>query len=359
MRIKFIYPKFEKFLETYPDLAEMPAIAAAWAFKMPPASGIPILAGLTPDSVEWHVQDQNIEEIILEDDTDLIAISYFTPQASFAYEIGDEFMKQGKPVIMGGMHPSMIPDEAAEHCNSICIGEADTIWQDILEDFKNGYLKPRYKACKVPAPDEIARPKTDVFDVTKYDWHTSLISITRGCPYRCDWCNIPVYQGHDIRFRPLNSVVEDIRSLSGKEFYVTDDILTLNREKISSYVIELCRRIKDFNVRMFLSGSPAMNTERKFLEAIAGAGCKNLYIVFGSDTYSRMFYAKNRFIRDKCLDLAKKLEDYGICFFSSFSVGYDFAGEEQFDLILEFCKQANIKIAEFFIATPLDRKSVV
>ena len=249
MKINFIYPKFDKFLETYPELAEFPAIAAAWAFRMPPASGIPIMAGLTPDAIEWHVQDQNIEEINFDDDSDLIAVSYFTPQAGYAYEIGDEFMRRGKTVIMGGMHPSMVPNDSMKHCHSICIGEVDTLWQNILEDFKKGQLQPVYKADRPPSSQEIKSPLPDTFDLEKYDWHASLLSVTRGCPYNCSWCNIPIYQGKEIRLRPIDSVAEDIRNLSGKEFYITDDVVTWNRESIHQYMINLCERIKDYSVK--------------------------------------------------------------------------------------------------------------
>ena len=352
MKIKFIYPKFDKFLDTYPDLAGMPAIAAIWSFRMPPALGIPILAGLTPRGVEWHVQDQNIEPIVFDDDSDLIAISFFTPQAGYAYELGDEFLRRGKTVVMGGMHPSMLPEETSRHCSSVCIGEADTLWADIIRDFQKDRLKPFYKASSFPAPHEIRKPKPDVFDETKYDWHSSLVSLTRGCPYGCSWCNIPIYQGTEIRFRPIDIVVDEIRALSGKEFYITDDVITWNREAINQYMINLCNRIKNFKVSMFLSGSPAMNSDEKFLNALSEAGCKNMYVVFASDGYSKLFYQRNAAIWNKCLDLIKSLEDRGIRFFGSFSVGYDFAGEEQFDLILEFCRQAKVKTTEFFIATP-------
>jgi len=339
-------------MDTYPDLGAMPAIAALWSFRMPPALGIPILTSLTPHDVEWHVQDQNLEPIIFDDDSDLIAISFFTPQAGYAYELGDEFIKRGKTVVMGGMHPSMLPEETSLHCTSVCIGEADTIWPNIIRDFQRQGLQPRYKASSYPAPHEVRKPKQKVFDERRYDWHASLVSLTRGCPYKCSWCNIPHYQGAEIRFRPIDIVVDEIRELSKKEFYITDDVITWNRETISQYMVDLCRRIKTFNVSMFLSGSPAMNSDKKFLNAISEAGCKNMYVVFASDGYSKLFYQKNKAIWSKCSDLVKSLEDRGIRFFGSFSVGYDFAGEEQFDLILEFCRQAKVKTAEFFIATP-------
>ena len=141
MKITFIYPKFDKFLETYPELAEFPAIAATWAFRMPPAMGIPILINLLPPDISWRIIDQNIEEMDYDDDADLFAISFFTPQAAYAYEIGDKLMKMGKKVVMGGMHPSMAPEDTATHCDSLCIGEADTIWLAIINDFKSGTLK--------------------------------------------------------------------------------------------------------------------------------------------------------------------------------------------------------------------------
>ncbi|HOV14314.1 MAG TPA: radical SAM protein, partial [Spirochaetota bacterium] len=254
MKIKFIYPKFEKFLETYPDLAEFPEIAATWAYTMPPAMGIPILAGLTPKDIEWHVQDQNIESINFDDNSDLIAISYFTPQSGYAYELGDEFMKRGKTVVMGGMHPSMIPEDAKKHCHAVCIGEGDTIWNSILDDYKKGKLKEYYKSECYPEGDDIASPLLGIFDVEdKYDWHASLLSVTRGCPFSCPWCNIHTYQGNKTRFRPMEKVVADMKRLSGKEFYVTDDMIMLKRKEIKDYMMELCDKVKDFNLNMFLS----------------------------------------------------------------------------------------------------------
>jgi radical SAM superfamily enzyme YgiQ (UPF0313 family) len=353
MKITFVYPKFDKFLETYPELAEMPAIAATWSYRMPPAMGIPILINLLPDDIEWRVIDQNIEQVDYDDDADLIAVSFFTPQAAYAYEIGDNFRKRGKTVVMGGMHPSMAPDDTAEHCDALCVGEADTIWLTIIEDFRNGTLKKVYKADCVPQPEEIASPKPGIFDIEeKYDWHASLISITRGCPFGCDWCNVPIYQGDKIRLRPIEKVVQEIKALSGKEFYITDDMVMLNRPRITRYMMDLCERIKEFKVNMFLSCSPAMNTDPQFLDTIAAAGAKSMYTVFASDPFSARFYARHPGIWQRTINLVKQLDDRGIRFFGSFGVGFDTCMEDQFDLILEFCEKANVKTAEFFIATP-------
>lgn len=355
MKIKFIYPKFQKFLEAYPDLAEFPEIAATWSYTMPPSMGIPILVTTIENdsSIEWHIQDQNIEEINFDDGSDLIVISFFTPQAAKAYELGDKFLSLGKTVLMGGMHPSMIPDDVQPHCSSVCVGEGDVIFPKIIADFKAGKLKKRYEAKEYPKDSEIVIPKKDIFNIEeRYDWHASLISVTRGCPFGCDWCNIPHYQGKETRLRPMDDVVEDIRQLSGKEFYITDDMIMLNRPNITEYFMELCDRIKDFNVKMFLSCSPAMNRDPKFLDKIAEAGASSMYTVFASDPMSKRFYKKHPVVWQNTIDLVKELEDRGIRFFGSFGVGFDCCREDQFDLILEFCDVANVKTAEFFIATP-------
>jgi radical SAM superfamily enzyme YgiQ (UPF0313 family) len=353
MKITFIYPRFEKFLETYPQLAEMPAVAATWAFRMPPAMGIPVLINLLPPGVGWKVVDQNVEPVDYNDDADIIAISYFTPQAGFAYEIGDEFLRRGKTVVAGGMHPSTIPDDAAHHCTSLCVGEADTVWPQILSDFKSGTLKKVYKAETVPAPEQIVPAKPGIFDIdNKYDWHASLVSITRGCPFGCEWCNIPLYQDTKIRLRPMDAVVAEIEKLSGREFYITDDMIMLNRPRITHYMLDLCERIRDYRVRMFLSCSPAMHNDPAFLDALAGAGAASMYTVFASDPFSQRFYKREAGVWARTIDLVRQLEDRGIRFFGSFGVGFDSMGEDQFDTILDFCTKAGVKTAEFFIATP-------
>ena len=165
------------------------------------------------------------------------------------------------------------------------------------------------------------------------------MSITRGCPFGCEWCNIPQYQDTSIRLRPIDTVVAEIQYLSGKEFYVTDDMVMLNRPRITRYVLDLCERIRDFGVRMFLSCSPAMHNDPGFLDALARAGAASMYTVFASDPFSQRIYKRDPFAWRRTVDLVSRLEDRGIRFFGSFGVGFDTMGEDQFDTILTFCKE--------------------
>jgi radical SAM superfamily enzyme YgiQ (UPF0313 family) len=353
VKIKFIYPRFDKFLDTYPDLAEMPEIRGIWSFKMPPAMGIPILVGMLPPDIGWVVQDENVEEVTIDDDDDLIAISYFTPQANYAYALGDRFRAAGKTVVMGGMHPTMVPDDAQAHCDALCVGEAEPVWLQMVEDFRQGRLQRRYAGEAPPEPTRIRVPRTEILDFSdRYDWQASMVSVLRGCPYGCEWCNIPFSQGRQLRFRPMDEVVAEIEQLEGRDFYMIDDMLLVPRPDIEAYMMELCRRVKHLKPRMFLACSPGMNSNPEFLDAILSAGTCSIYMVFASDGKSFRFGRGDKRVWDHTVGLVRRIEDAGVRFFGSFGVGYDHQGPEQFDHILEFCRVAGVKTAEFFIATP-------
>ncbi|HMV69816.1 MAG TPA: B12-binding domain-containing radical SAM protein [Myxococcota bacterium] len=352
MKVKFIYPRFDKFLDTYPDLAEMPEIRGIWSFRMPPAMGIPIAVSLLPPGVDWVLQDENIEEITIDDDDDLVAISFFTPQASYAYALGDRFMAAGKTVVMGGMHPTMVPDDAQAHCHALCVGEAENAWPQMVEDFRRGELKPRYQSSPTRV-EQIRVPDPTVLDFSeRYDWKASMVSVLRGCPYGCEWCNIPFSQGRELRFRPIPEVVEEIARLEGRDFYMIDDMLMVTRPEVEAYMIALCRELRPLKPRMFLACSPGMNSNPEFLDAVLNAGTASIYMVFASDGKSFRWARRDPRVWDRTVELVKRIDDAGVRFFGSFGVGFDHQGEEQFDTIMDFCAEAQVKTAEFFIATP-------
>jgi hypothetical protein len=182
MKVHIVYPRFERFLEAYPLLGELPPVVGMWKYKMPPALGPQILATMCPPDVEWKIVDENLGDVDDDDECDLAAISFFTPQASNAYALGDRYRARGIPVVMGGMHPSMIPEDVVSHCDAVCIGEAEGTWLQILSDARAGALKPRYSGVLPPASAWV-KPKQDLFAIERdYDWHASLVQVARGCP---------------------------------------------------------------------------------------------------------------------------------------------------------------------------------
>ena len=138
MRITFIYPKFEKLLESRLEIKSSEGAKKHLGdFSMPPALGIPIMTAMSKAEHSIQLYDENIEPINYDDDADLIAVSFFTPQANFAYEVAKRFKAKGKTVIGGGMHPSLMPEEAVQYFDAICIGEVEGVWNEMIDDFQN------------------------------------------------------------------------------------------------------------------------------------------------------------------------------------------------------------------------------
>ncbi len=355
MKIRFIYPRFEKLLESRPVLGDLADKASLGNFKMPPALGIPTLAALTPPEHECCVFDENIEEINYDDDADLIAVSFFTPQANYAFEIAKKFRAKGKIVIAGGMHPSLMQEEVSQYFDSVCVGEAETVWNTILEDFQKGELKPVYLGGH-PDLKHMPIPRRSIFKNKEgYDWEATLIQVMRGCGFRCEGCIIPPQTGRNYRFRPVENVIADITSLDNPDFYLTDDSLLLNSKYCKAYITELMQATKQLSPKpkMFLSGSLYMQDDPEYLKMLKDGGVVNAYIVTGSDPVSKeAFQRGGKKCFDISVDVVKRLQDAGINVFLSQGLGFDYQDEYVFDATLEFCQKAKIDAAEFYILTP-------
>ncbi len=352
MKVRLVYPRFERFLEAHPGLAELPPVAGLWKYRMPPALGLRILAATMPGDVEWAVTDENIEPVDFDEDVDLVALSFFTPQAESAYAIGDRFRARGVPVVMGGMHPSIIPDDAAPHCDSVCIGEAEVLWPRILEDARQGALRPTYGPAMAD-PSLWVQPARGLFErPDHYDWDATLVQVARGCPRPCPYCNIPILQGDALRFRPVDDVVDEVRSLGGREFYLTEDVVMFKGRSVARYADELFRRIGELDAKMFVSSSLVFNARPAFLDLLARAGTRCVYVTFGFDPISRGIYRGEPRMIDAGRRVIDAIEERGMRFYAAFGLGFDGDDPGVFERILRFCEDAGLVTAEFFIATP-------
>ena len=227
MKVSFVYPRFEKFLTSLPELDQGLVDYFLGNFTTPPSLGIPILASLTPPEIEVELLDDNSGQAINYDaPTDLVAINSFTPQAARAFEIADAFRAHGKKVVMGGLFPSFMADECLKHADAVNIGEGEPTWQRILADAQAGELKPRYQGGAGTDLSKTPIPRREIFYRNEhYDWDEDLVQLTRGCSYTCGMCSLPAQMGGRIRFRPIERVVEELRSLKHENVYLADDTL--------------------------------------------------------------------------------------------------------------------------------------
>lgn len=355
MHIRFIYPKFIRFLEGHAELDELVRKHLLGNYSMPPSLAIPTLAAITPEKHQVSLTDDNIgQPIDYNEDIDLVAISFFTPQASRAYEIADRFRARGKRVVVGGMHPSLRPEEAAEHADAVCIGEGEVVWPTILEDAEEGKLQQFYSA---EIPWDLTTqliPKREIFSSNLYTWDAHLVQTTRGCPVRCEGCPIPPKEGYSVRLRPVEAVIADIRSMPYKEFYFTDDTIMLPGKKYQKYVLKLMDHIAELDVSIFLASTMMMIPDPRFYEQLRRGGAASMYTIFGFDRNSRQLFSADCTAEhwQNMIDLVHMNEDAGIHFFASYGIGFDYMDESTADRILLFSEQAGIDCAEFFIHTP-------
>ncbi|MFW5960399.1 MAG: B12-binding domain-containing radical SAM protein, partial [Chitinivibrionales bacterium] len=317
---------------------------------------LPILASITPDEFEISLTDDNVgQRIDYEEETDLVVISAFTPQAQRAYEIADEYRRRGTKVIIGGIHASGAPEETKRHADSVGIGEAELVWGDILNDMKKGELKEFYKGNTDRYNlKEFPIPKREIFPRDVYTWEAHLVLTTRGCPVRCEGCPVPHKEGIRLRMRPVECVIEDIKSMPYKEFYVIDDTVMIPGKKSINYMKKFTERTKDLDVSIFLSSTMMMVSDPEFYRALKKGGVSSMYTVFGFDRASKALFSKDCTKEEwqSGVDLVRMIEDAGIHFFASYGIGFDDQDEGTPDRILKFSEEAGIDLAEFYIHTP-------
>ena len=354
MKIAFVYPKFEKFLASLPELDQGLINYFLGDFTTPPSLGIPILASLTPPDIEVELIDDNAGQPVNYDaPVDLVAINCFTPQATRAFEIADQFRARGRKVVMGGFFPSFMVEECLRHADAVNVGEGEPTWPAILADTRTGQLQAQYQGgCRADL-ETLPPPQREIFYRNDfYDWDEDLVQVTRGCSYTCAMCTIPAHMGNRIRFRPIERVVEEIRSLRHENVYLADDTLFFPQRKMNEYTRALFRALGPLGKKYFVSSTMALNTDREFLDLAARAGVRNFYCTLNVDPFSIKALKGEPRERQMLIDLVKAIEDRGIRFFASCALGRDWDDAHISDQILDLFAAANIHTAEFFIFTP-------
>jgi len=355
MKILFVYPRFRKYLADLPESTREALKPIIGQFTTPPSLGIPILAALTPERHQIEVVDDNRgDPLDFDTDADLVAINSFTPQASRALELGDRFREAGKTVVIGGIFPSMVPDEAAAHADSVNIGEGEPTWATILQDAEKGELKPRYRGGNRFDLADLPIPRREaLYTKAGYDWHASLVQVSRGCGFGCAMCVIPEHFGSRLRMRPVDKIVEEIEEQPYDQIYLADDSIFLKGRRVEAWARELLEALVPLNRRLFVSSTLALNTDPDFLELLAKAGTKTFYCTLNVDPVSmRALRGGEPEAEQKVIDLARRIRDLGMEFFASYGIGRDWDDEGVADRILELSRRADVRTAEFFIFCP-------
>jgi len=321
-----------------------------------PNLAFPILAALSPRDVEISFTDDLLTPIHLDKDlkeVDLVGITVLTKTALRAYEIADAYQKKGIPVVLGGIHPTALPEEAKTHADSIVMGEAEELWPQLIEDAKMGNLKPFYHQEGYTELSKIPIPRRDILPRRGY-LPLDVAQVTRGCPFRCEFCSVQKFFGETYRFRPISNVLEEVRRLRHRWMMFNDDNIIGNR----AYSKELLKALIPLKKKWFgqasLSGLKAIEN----VELLAKSGCTSLFIGFESLSKENLVTSK-KFQNDpsEYREIIDTLHRYGIAICGSFVFGFDEDDPSVFEETVSFSIQAKLFSAIFMILTPYPETS--
>jgi radical SAM superfamily enzyme YgiQ (UPF0313 family) len=251
-----------------------------------PSLTFPLLAALAPDDVEIVIRDDRFGEVDFAEKVDLVGITSYTTNVIRAYEIADEFRRRKVPVLMGGMHISMEPEEAADHADTVIVGEAEETWPQFIEDFKNGKAKPRYIAEEYPALEHLPVPRFSLLNPAHYvAWRRRSISrflpvpilpiqTARGCPHNCEFCSVTAFSGRQYRVRPVADVVNEIRALGLKACFFVDDNIFADRRRAK----ELFQALIPLRIRWASQGTIGAARNPELLRLARESGCMMMFI---------------------------------------------------------------------------------
>jgi radical SAM superfamily enzyme YgiQ (UPF0313 family) len=317
---------------------------------------IPSLISLTPPQHEIRVFDQNIEDIDYTWEADLVGITARTMFANRAYEISEEFRARGIKTVMGGIHPSMCPEDALLHCDSVVVGEAEETWHAVLQDAENGQLKRLYKAEKFA--DLKAAPMPDRSSLSKQKYLLDIVQTTKGCPFHCEFCSVHAFDGQKIRSKTVEQVITEIQGINSfharykkkTSIFFADDNIIANR----TFSRKLFRALQPCNINWMCQASINISREGELLELMRNSGCGAIFVGLESiceENLSMMHKGINQ--RYEYMEAIRKIQSYGMLVHSSFIVGYDFDSKSTFDELINFIEESHLLMPLINILTPL------
>jgi len=318
-----------------------------------PPLGLLIIAALTPKDWEISLKDENFEEFEYED-ADLVGITSFTSTVTRAYDIAKLYTSKKTPVIMGGIHASMLPQEAEQYVNSVVIGEAESVWQNILEDFESGHLKKRYNGVRLPLKHSpIAR-----HDLLHPDYMFDSIQTTRGCPMQCEFCSVHSFNGKAYRTRPIENVLDELETIKSKSIMFVDDNIVGYNKPARDHAKAIFRGMIERGIKKdwFCQASINFGDDDELLDLAAEAGCRLVLIGIESEKVDALQSMKKRSNLkagpDNYEKIFDKIQSHGISVLGTFIFGLDTDTLSDLKDRQNYILSSNVNAAQVSILTP-------
>jgi radical SAM superfamily enzyme YgiQ (UPF0313 family) len=309
-----------------------------------------VLAGLTPSDVEVVLYDDRMEPIPYDEPTNLVAINVDTFTARRAYEISAEFRRRGTPVILGGMHPTLIPTEAAQYADSIFLGDAELLWPQVIADARRGRLQAVYRAAAGPPQPGGVLPRRDIFAGKGY-LPLSLLQFGRGCNFDCTFCAVSVYFKQNHFYRRLAEVIREIEAQERRLLFFVDDNMLANHQAAK----ELFRALIPLKIRWVSQASLDMTQDLELMALMVKSGCLGHVVGFESispDSLRSMQKRPNLPGFSNYQEQIKILRDFGLQTWAAFTIGHDYDTVESLRRTVAFALENRFAFAAFNVLMP-------
>lgn len=314
---------------------------------------LPYLAALAPQDIQVQIKDDLLEEITFREEADLVALTFMSHQAPRAYQLAAGFRQRGIPVVMGGFHATLAPDECQEHADAIVLGEAEEAWPRLLRDFQAGKLQPRYQSPKLSDLKNLPVPRYDLLDLKKYKLLNIPSQTTRGCPYNCNYCEVTQVYGGKFRHRPVDEVIheiKEIRRVTQSDFiYFVDDNFVANRR----HALAIMEKLIPLKLIYGCLATANVGDDPEVLDLMARSGC--MHVNIGMESISpeslKAINKKQNKVKDYERQF-KALRDRGIGFSVNVMFGLDGDRPDIFETTVDFLIRVKAPVSFMFILAP-------
>jgi radical SAM superfamily enzyme YgiQ (UPF0313 family) len=317
--------------------------------RMSPSLSLVILASLTPEPHTAYIEDENLKPINFADMPDLVGITVNVDTTYRAIEISKQFRDQGIKVVFGGIQASSDPDFMLDHCDAVCIGEAEDLWPKMINDFLSDNLQKTYRSSEIANLEKVPIPNWNYISKRDYLYYNVVVT-SRGCPFKCEFCYNSCDYVHNVyRNRPISNVITEIKCLNSKQVMFIDDNVIGN----ISWTNKLLDEIKPLKLTWHAAVSTNIYHHPDLIKKMADSGCRSLFIGFESinaNSIKSVNKAQNKI--GEYEDLIKLLHDNNIMVNASLVFGFDHDTVETFPQTLDWLIKDKVETMTCHILTP-------
>ena len=327
-----------------------------------PNLSLPTLAGLTPREHEVAMCDENVDPIDFDQPADIVGVTGYIVHKQRMFEIIEEFRRRGRFVAVGGPYASLCPEELRGRCDALFVGEAEETWPQFLEDFAAGRARAEYVTQEKPDLSLAPPPRFDLLKIDAYQAMT--MQFGRGCPFRCEFCDIIVVYGRRPRIKRVETMMAEVREchrLGVRQIFVADDNFIANKSDAKGLLRELGAwgRANGYPISFGTELSVNVAQDDELLELMRDANMTTVFLGIESPrTSSLVETKKTQNVRGNLVEQVHKIQSYGLQVQAGMIVGFDSDDVDIFDEQLRFLQEARIPLVmlnllQAFPKTPL------